>query len=118
MPLVSSLIFFFTIAISGFINFLRLYIVIPKWKQLGKMPSAIDAFLVRDKRFLFSDYWDEIVLVLAHFLLPILFVLCFILYRKYRKHGMSVLWLYLFLITGTIEVFFRLTNAYDYVMAD
>jgi hypothetical protein len=111
--------FLLFLVISVFLHYARLYVIIPAWKTLGRMPEWQDHYAMQgSKQAFFSGFWDEWLFVWAHFLLPVFFLFAIILWISIRKEKFSIYWLLLVLTIILIETAFRYTGAYDYVMAD
>ena len=56
-----------------FIQVFRAHKIVPRWYELNRMPTVHDALANPIKPIVFSGFWDEWILVGAHFTFPIMF---------------------------------------------
>lgn len=107
-----------TAIITAFILYMRLYVVIPKWRNLQRMPNAYDGLMGGEKELFFNGITDEFVFVLAHFLIPLLYIIVISIFIKLRYDKSTRIWMGFMLFLFILEFSFRQTDAYRYIMAD
>lgn len=100
------------------LQLMRIYKIVPRWQELGRMPNAHDGIMNSIKVFFFSPFWDEFILALSHIFLPVVFTAVMGIYLLYRKKGLEEVWLFWIVISIIFEIIFRSLDAYGFVMSD
>lgn len=100
------------------LQLMRIYKIVPRWQELGRMPNAHDGIRNSIKVFFFSPFWDEFILALSHIFLPVVFAAVTGVYLIYRKKGLEDVWLLWIFISIVFEIIFRSLDAYGFVMSD
>lgn len=101
------------IAVLVLTNFMRFFILINAYLTIGRMPIFTDGFK-NIKTVLFSWQTDEIILLIGHFLNPILLLLLIIVKITGKQWTALIIFIALFIF----EIGIRNFPFYEYIMYD
>lgn len=102
-----------------FIQVFRAHKIVPRWYELNRMPTVHDALANPIKPIVFSGFWDEWILVGAHFTFPIMFsIIVITILRRRKRSVMSFNWFWWIIVTIIMEIGLRFTDGYGFLMAD
>lgn len=95
-----------------FVNTLRISVVVKFFFQHRKFPVLRDAFFL-PRVYLFPRDWDELILAIAHIVIPLGLIFCAVYSYRRKEKKMARL----FLLLLIYEIAIQFTEMYSYLTA-